>query len=220
MGIIVNLKLYNNIKNEEHHEKGKVIQRILKTYSLFQCTLPILCHFLILPKLTIETLEHLEPMFKFFLLHLRRFLLPLYVFYTATNSLIIAICRYIFIVFDKKANQFGIRKLKYFFIGSSVGLPFVLVLLHNLVISTEELRARQVLYSFGNISISTNETVKGCMETMLHTMENPLYCFIKENFNPTLIKMVRVILESTTAIILSNLVEGFIYIHTFTYCIR
>ena len=58
IGIIVNRKLYHNIKNEVHRENGKVIQRILKTYSLVQCTLPVLCHFLIIPHLTDEIIEN------------------------------------------------------------------------------------------------------------------------------------------------------------------
>ena len=144
----------------------------------------------------------------------------LYVSYTATHSLIIALCRYMFIVFDRKADEIGIRKLKHFFVGSSLGLPIGSTLLHNLVISTEEFREREVLFSFQNISISTNDTIKGCMRGMFHTMENPLYCFIEENFNPTLITIVRIVLISTNTIILSNLVEAFIYIHTYTYCIR
>ena len=36
LGTMVNKKLYQNVKNEEHLEKGKIIQRILKTHSLLQ----------------------------------------------------------------------------------------------------------------------------------------------------------------------------------------
>ena len=35
--ILVNKRLYTNIKNEERQEKGKVIQFIIKTYALVQC---------------------------------------------------------------------------------------------------------------------------------------------------------------------------------------
>ena len=37
IGIIVGMRLYNNLKNEKHQEQGKVIQRILKTYAIVQC---------------------------------------------------------------------------------------------------------------------------------------------------------------------------------------
>ena len=37
LGIFVNRKLYTTIKNEEHREKGKVIQHMVKTFSLLQC---------------------------------------------------------------------------------------------------------------------------------------------------------------------------------------
>ena len=218
--IIINRKLYYNIKNEEHRENGKVLQRILKTYSIVQCTLPVLCHLLVTPYLSAGILEKLEPMLRFCFVHLTKFLMQLYASYTSSNSLIIALCRYMFIVFEGKANRIGIQKLRYFFFGISGGLPLGLVILHNCVISLEEFKEIAVLFDFGNVSTSTNETIKGCVESMFYTMENPLYCLIKENFNSTLITMVRIIVISTSAILFSNLIEGFIYIHTFTYCIR
>ena len=36
-GITVCKKLYDNVKNEEHLEKGKILQRITKTYAVAQC---------------------------------------------------------------------------------------------------------------------------------------------------------------------------------------
>ena len=35
-GMTVNIKLYNNVKNETHQEKGKVIQRVMETYAIMQ----------------------------------------------------------------------------------------------------------------------------------------------------------------------------------------
>ena len=159
-------------------------------------------------------------MLRFCFIHLFKLLMQFYVLYTSSNSLIIAVCRYMFIVFHGKADKIGIQKLRYFFFGASVGLPLGLVILHNCVISTEEFIVNDVLYNFGNVSTLTNQTIKGCVESMLYTMENPLYCLIKENFNSTLITMVRIIIISINTIIFSNLIEGFIYIHTYTYCIR
>ena len=37
LGLAICRKLYIDTKNEEHKEKGKVIQRIMKTYCLIQC---------------------------------------------------------------------------------------------------------------------------------------------------------------------------------------
>ena len=37
LGIGIGIKLYNKVKDEEHNEKGKVIQKIIKTYSIVQC---------------------------------------------------------------------------------------------------------------------------------------------------------------------------------------
>ena len=37
LGVIVGIRLYNNLNNEKHREQGKVIQRIMKTYAIMQC---------------------------------------------------------------------------------------------------------------------------------------------------------------------------------------
>ena len=36
-GIFLGKKLYDNVQKEEHQEKGKIMQKILKTYVLVQC---------------------------------------------------------------------------------------------------------------------------------------------------------------------------------------
>ena len=36
-GILIGYKLYHNINDEDFRQKGKVIQRILKSYCIVQC---------------------------------------------------------------------------------------------------------------------------------------------------------------------------------------
>ena len=61
IAIFLNKKLYHNLKNEKRRENGKVIQRILKTYSIVQCTLPVLIYPFFLPMLNNKILEYLGP---------------------------------------------------------------------------------------------------------------------------------------------------------------
>ena len=37
IGITIGRKFYQNVQKEDHQERGKVIQRIMKTYAMVQC---------------------------------------------------------------------------------------------------------------------------------------------------------------------------------------
>ena len=223
IGIYINRKLYINIKNEKRRENGKVIQQIIKIYSIVQPILSAITYILITPKESFEIFEKLEPVLRFFFIQLFRFLFKVSVYYISLNSLVIAFCQYMFIVFHERADNIGITRLKNFFIGISIGLPIGLAVLHCSVISGDIYPQKLPgcgFFSFGNLSRSTDEITKGCMETMFQTMENPVYCFIQENFNDTLVAITRIMLTISTVIIFSNILEGFIYVHTFMYSIR
>ena len=222
IAIFVNRKVYHNLKNERHRENGKVIQRILKTYSIVQCTLPMLIYPLFLPMLNNEILEYLDPVLKYCFVQLHRCLLTTYLYYILSNSLIIALARYLFIVFDTTANRFGTLNIQRFFIGLGFGIPIVLGPIHYSVIPfhTIDNFMEVAKHNLRNYTTSSDENITGCMETMFDTLESPLYCFTEKYFQSNLISAIRIVLASVTAIIASNFPEGFIYIHTFIYCNR
>ena len=59
--ITVNKTLYQEVKNEEHEEKGKIVQRIIKMYSIVNSVfLPFLILCVGLLYVSIEYLEILE----------------------------------------------------------------------------------------------------------------------------------------------------------------
>ena len=111
LGMLINQKLYHNIKNEEHLEKGQIIQRIIKTYSIIQCILWPSC--LILSTLLLENsiLKELAPAPKFYLTQFSRCLSTFLRHYSAFHSLIIAVSRYVFIVFNGKAEKIGVKPI-------------------------------------------------------------------------------------------------------------
>ena len=119
IAIFLNRKLYNNLKNEKHRENGKVVQRILKTYSIVQCTLPVLIYPLFLLMLNNEIFEYLDPALRYSFVQLVRCLFTIYIYYILSNSLIIALTRYLFIVFVATANKVETLTIKRFFIGLS-----------------------------------------------------------------------------------------------------
>ena len=227
IAIFLNRKLYHNLKNERHRENGKVIQRILKTYSIVQCTLPVLIYPLFLPIFIIlehkyEILEDLDPVLKYSFVQLLRCLSTIYFYYILSNSLIIALARYMFIVFDTTVNKIGTLNIQRFFIGLGIGIPIVLGPIHYSVIPfhTIDNFLRIGKYSLSNYTTSSDDNVTGCKETMFDSFESPLYCFTEKYFQSNLISVIRIVLQFVTAIIASNVPEGFIYIHTFIYCNR
>ena len=227
ISIFLNRKLYHNLKNERHRENGKVIQRILKTYSIVQCTLPVLIFPLFLPLLIImehkyEIFEYLDPVLKYSFVQLLRCLLTIYLYYILSNSLIIALARYLFIVFDSTVNRIGTLNIQRFFIGLGFGIPIVLGPINYSVIPfhTIDNFMEVAKHSLRNYTTSSDENITGCKETMFDTLESPLYCFTEKYFQSNLISVIRIVLAFVTAIIASNFPEGFIYIHTFIYCSR
>ena len=66
-GVTLNQKLYNYVKDEEHKEKGKIVQRILKTFALVQSIgWPVIMTFGFLLKLNTEVLDILPIQFVHF----------------------------------------------------------------------------------------------------------------------------------------------------------
>ena len=121
LGVIVNKRLYQNVKNEEHLEKGKVIQRILKTFARVQYlgwpTILCLAFALKLNKEVLGTIPMslIHPSIK-----VLRATYTLMNNYVGFNSLIIATTRYVFIVYEPFAEKIGIKRLRILFVASSI----------------------------------------------------------------------------------------------------
>ena len=111
-GLIVNTKLLSNLKKEIRKEKGKVLQRIIKTCSITQMICwPILMLLHWLMRMDVRTLNLLSPIMceTFFSVKLFYVVVRLYVGF---NSLVIAIARTLFLVYDQKVDNFGLSKFK------------------------------------------------------------------------------------------------------------
>ena len=134
--IFVNKKLYWNIKNEEHLENGRVIQSIIKTYALVQCvTWPCIILAYGLIKLIGQYWETfpLKTTISVF-----RFLYTLFRDYLQFHSLIIAICRYIFTIYNSEAARINIQTLRSLLIYSSISVPFLSTVLYELTCPIEK----------------------------------------------------------------------------------
>ena len=222
LGVIVNRKLYYNIKNEEHQEKGKVIQRILKTYSIVQCiSWPLIITIAFVLKANKDIFDVLpESLLRNSIVILR----VIYTFtncYTGFNSLILAITRYTFIVYDARAEVIGIIRLRKFFIFASLGLPIFLAFLNDAVTPIEDTWISRFTphynYSF-SISALNNVTSNETATSIFG--QSPLFSIIHELIPTIIISGMEIICLLMIFLTFSNVVEGFIYFHIYFYCNR
>ena len=221
-GVIVNKKLLEKVRKEEHQERGKVIQRIMKTYALIQCivypALAILGWFLYLNK-TVLTI--IQPSLVRPVITLSRFVFTVFRKYIGFNSLIIAVCRYSFIFYEDQVFKFGINRIRYIFLTSSVCIPLILAFLNEATIPIETVwyclfapRVNETMIGSGDIASSSVFCTKNNIEEIT---ESPIYNLIHEYVSPSLNYATEVTSKVLVSLIFLNIIEGFIYFHTFVY---
>ena len=220
IGLIIGIKLYNNVKNEEHNEKGKVIQRIIKTYSIVQCVawpfLLVLGLFCITA--TATNFDESHPTLLSASRSTLRFLIMLTLSYVGFNSLIIAICRYTFIVFDARSSS--IKSMRNNFVTLSILVPLAVATLHE---ATFPKHASLVNgYSYVNKTPEDNMAINITHYDNINSTEEIVpqsFLFtIVNNYFPNTVKTCLEILASLTKfVIFSNICEGLIYLHIYHY---
>ena len=210
--VMVNRKLYINIKNEEHLEKGKVIQRIMKTYALLQCVCwpCIVAVTLMLHLLDVYYEIGRPPLVKNFLFGYRFFFI-LYRTYVGFNSLIIAVSRYTFVVFARQTEIVGISKVKAFLISCSLGIPVVTSILYEFTQPMEQEILSVFFHEAYNNKTNTNE----CLDESLlkDTYQSLVYSAVNKLLPPGLMYTMKLITDTLLVIIHSNILEGMLYYH-------
>ena len=220
LGIIIHKTLYTNIKDQEHREKVKVVQRIIKTYSIVQCIgWPV--YFIVSSILFINNpiLDYIDSSWLPYLLHFNKFFSALLRDYVSFNSFIIAVCRYLFIVFDTSSENIGIVKLRSIFITSSVGVPIFLSILDHSTVSTQDWMSQIGMPDIVSQKLM-NSSVNSIQNQKLDIFESPIYIMVNNELPAMLIDILKIVHMSIFILIYSNLVEGIIYVHIFTYSRR
>ena len=215
--IIVNKKLYSNIKNEEHLEKGKVIQYLVKTYALVQC---VGWPFIILTYGSIRLISHFSFGLQLkTLVHSFRFLYTIFRDYVQFHSLIIAISRYTFIVHDSSATRFGINRLRKIFITSSVVVPLLSSVFYEFTCPIEK---SYLYWSYGQqwAETSQNNTKNQSYEQSGDELESIFFVLFRTIFSPSVVNAISMVENVLFSIIYSNLIEGCIYCHLFIWLHR
>ena len=213
--IYVNTKLYYNIKKEEHLDKGRVIQYIIRHYAELQyigwpCvilafgltkllnSISLISENLPL-KVVVSTLRYLNVFFRDYL---------------QFHSLIVAICRYTFIILESKAERFGISRLRRLFIGSSIAVPLLTSTLYELTCPIE----KSYISWFYGISLNqgiANSTGKNEEPAHDEDFESVAFTLFNSYFSSFVIDSVGLIETALFSIIYSNVIEGLLYTHIF-----
>ena len=198
LGVMVGLRLYRNIKNEKHKEQGKVIQRIMKTYAVVQCIMwPFIIICMGLLRINKVLINFLPPSFERHAISMLRSLFGLLRNYVGFNSLIIAICRYCFIVFDQTTSAFGIHRARKALVCGSFAIPMLMTVLS----------AATVPMAHGWIALWTAEDA----------FQSPIYELVHSLLPKSVTYGIALFAMSLRAIIFSNIGEGFIYLHIYIY---
>ena len=218
-GVTICKKLYDNVKNEEHLEKGKVLQRITKTYALIQCfawpVIDALAFILIINK---RLLTFLSPAMANIGIILGRFMYSVISSYMACNSLNVALIRYIFVVCDERAARIGIKKLRKTFLFASFCAPIFIAILNEAMMPIE--------YNWIKIFMpTTNKELD--KEDYGHLLQadnstydiqnSPLYWVTSIYLNSIFNAIMRVVCQIIVFLAFSNTIEGFLYTHIYCY---
>ena len=221
-GIIVNKKLYQNVRNEEHLEKGKIIQRIMKTHSLVQCvTWPVLISSAFFMKMNKNLLEIISPTYVGHIITIGRSFNTVNSCYCGFNSLIIAISRYSCIVYDDSIEKIGVKRMRSLLVSSSIGIPIFVSILNEALIPVEKIWIALFMpnyrYSYDKNSYQNETDIVNADE---YVEQSPFF-LIADSYLPASIKSgLRLVRFIMLFLIHSNLLEGIMYLHTFLYSFR
>ena len=224
-GILINKKFYDNVRKEEHQERGKVIQIIMKTYSLVQCIVwpfvTIVAWLLYVNKFVFSILQ---PRRTRYVVITMRFVYTMFRAYIGFNSLSIAICRYTFIVYENMVSKFGIKQVKLCIISLSIVTPIMLGVSNEISNPVEIAWICMFMPTINQTNIIVdynNMTTIFCSRNHLEDItESIVHITLNEHLSPSLKGVIKICHTSLMAIIGCNLLEGIMYGHTFAYMRR
>ena len=218
LGVFTCRKLRFNIEKELHQEKGKVFQRIIKTYSLIQCIAWPCIFTLGLFIMVNDIIKVLGPLWINYGVIVIRFLFTLICCYLNLNSLIVALCRYIFIVYSRTAESFGINKLGNMFVWASRGVPILLAIMNEATVPIENVWISIFMPDYKK-SLQINEVSRPILNvTSTHDIrESPFFIASEQYFNPSINLGIRITCSVIVGVTFSNIMEGFLYLHIYIF---
>ena len=227
LGIVICRKLYIDTKNEEHKEKGKVFQRIMKTYCLVQCGVwpGISAAFGLarFAKSSVFTYSNQNSIM--LIVSSLRSLIRLVLGYVGFNSFVIASCRYVFIIHATHDEYTTVRKIRKFFIAISIIVPITLWVLTEAFIAYPEVGPAIIGYQTNADSIAQsnlkdvdrtlNRTIDTPEERNFLIPQSPLFFIVQKYVSTSIAFGLKIALYVIQFILFSNVTEGVLYTHIF-----
>ncbi len=226
LGLVICIKLYYNLKNEEHTEKGKIIQRILKTYCLVQCVawplISLVFGIVLFTKRSIFASNNSILMLT--IVSILRFAVRLNLLYVGFNSWIFAICRYVFTMRVTHDEPSCIKELRRLFIVTSILAPVLFGILDEAFIAYPRITP---ITAASDVMIRPNQTnVESTFYDTDHTLQNhtyivylipqsPLFLFVEKHVSSSIKYAVKLGLVIAHSVFYSNIPEGILYTHIF-----
>ena len=223
-GIALCRKLYENIQKENHQEKGKIIQKIMKTYAVIQYIgYPIVMISAWLLYVNKFVLTIFQPDMTRHAILITRLVYTLLRSYIGLNSLIIAVCRYSFILCENQVVKIGINRFRSIILSCSVVVPIMFAFSNEATLPVEiswiclfmPNDKQTIQFDTRNVSniFCSRHHVPEIAESLIYTVYN-------EYIPPSFTQGIKLFHAIFTVIIGSNVLEGFLYCHIFTHMKR
>ena len=212
LSVWINNMLYTNISKEEHQDKGKVVQYIMKQFAQVQrVSWPLITSAVGLYYFCFNVLDLIPDKFARYISNTIRFVYDLNRDYVSFNSLIIATIRFSFIVLGRKAETFGIARLRKLFISCSIGIPIFNNFLYEATQPIEQVWItifhKKTTYSTPNMNTVANIN-------MTLSYDSDIFVLVTRYLPPQL-RYALVVMEDIMMVILySNFLEGLMYAYT------
>ena len=227
LGLVIGRKLYIDTRNEEHKEKGKVIQRIMKNYCVVQCGVwPVISAAFGLARFAKSSVFTYNNQNSIMLIvSSLRSLIRLVLGYVGFNSFVIASCRYVFIIHATHDEYTTVRKIRKFFIAISIIVPITLWVLTEAFIAYPEVGPAIIGYQTNADSIAQsnlkdvdrtlNRTIDTPEERNFLIPQSPLFFIVQKYVSTSVAFGLKIALYVIQFILFSNVTEGVLYTHIF-----
>ena len=195
-GVFLNYKFLKKLRIERKKKpigrKGNVIEPIMRWFGVLQIAYWPYELFILSQAVGIANLSNITPSlcpFYSWSLVLGRTIV-------AYNSLFVALIRYVYIVHERKANQWDFESVGQQFQIASISVPVIHVIIHAVT-----LRPRYVL---------PDDVPNACSH-----MKPPLINFTMKFIPEPLVDIIAILNNILIAFVYLNLVEGFLYVKMF-----
>ena len=228
-GSVICMRLIKNMKNETHKEQGRFLQKLIKINLTIQAVgWPVGLLFLL--GLIILHQKYLWLVAKYeFIQHTlfgMQTLISYFRIYVGFHSLVIAFCRYCFIVHDSSVSNFGIQMFKRIVSSLNFAIPLVLALcldaatdgkgtIYKIITDAYDQHA----YSHEN-STSMSSILPPTSTPALLPHQHPIRYFVRANVPAEFEYIIKILTSVMVVLAMSNVLEGGLYYLIFHHCQR